>query len=103
MEKPYIVEDRCVECKHCVYEYDMWLCTHHKIDLEMVNVEECEDFSEGNTVEYAYRMNNCKESLQNTLKYSKSVDKNFHIEHTFLYGQIESILNSQFIWDKEKE
>lgn len=103
IKKPYMVEDKCVECEHCVHEYGMWLCIYHKVDLKMVNVEGCENFSEGTTVEYAYRMNDCKRSLQNALKYSKSIDKNFYIEHTFLYRQIEHILNSKFIWDEEKE
>lgn len=98
MEKEFIVPDKCVECEHCVHEYDMWLCIHHKVDLEMVDASECEDFSEGTAFEYSYRLNNCKEKLERILKYSKSVDRHSSIERTFLFKEIENMLQSKFIF-----
>lgn len=99
MEKEYVISEKCVECKHSVHEHGMWLCINHKIDLEMVDATECEDFCRGITVDYQYRLNTCKNNLIDILNYSTIIDGE-SVEKTFLYHQVKNIVNSNFIWDK---
>ena len=104
VDKPYMISDKCANCKHNVYEYNMWLCLHHQIDVEEYDLDDgCDAFEEGTTVSFKYKLKQLRKSLKKTIEFSKKIDKKQNIEYSFLLSQIEGLADDKFVFDNIEE